>query len=224
MAEQLTLTATTGREHGTGPAKRLRAEDHIPGVVYGLGTETVEVSVAFRELRRVLTTDAGMNAIITLDIDGESVLSIVKDLQRHPVRRNPLHVDFLRVDPDATISVEVPIVLTGEAKNVEVGGYVDHVLYTLPIDAKPGAIPDELELDISDLEIGTSLSVADLTLPAGVSTEVDAEEAIVFGQASRVVEEEVPTEGEEGEEGEGEEGDGDGDGDGGDADGDDDDN
>ena len=199
---ELTLTAETERDCGTGHAKRLRATGKIPAVVYGLGQDAVNLTVDVKALRRALTTDAGLNAIITLEFSGRSEISIVRELQQHPVSRQLLHVDFLRVDPDATITVEVPITLTGEAKNVEAGGYVDHILHTLTVDAKPTAIPDELLLDISELEIGDSLTVADLDLPEGASTEIDEGEPVVIGHASRVTLEEEETEEGEGEEGE----------------------
>ena len=118
MAE-ITLPAATGRTTGTRPSKRLRGEGRVPATVYGLGTDAVSVSVDWRELRGALTTDAGLNALINLEIDGHaSELTIVKDLQRHPIRRSVLHVDFLRVSRDVAIEVDVPIVLHGEAEEV----------------------------------------------------------------------------------------------------------
>src|SRR5579871_3855242 len=110
----VTLVAETGRVTGSRPARRLRAEGLVPGVVYGLDREPVSVAVAWPELRRALTTEAGLNALITLDVEGHQDLTIVKDLQRDPVRRSVTHVDFLRIDRDAEISVDVPIVLVGE--------------------------------------------------------------------------------------------------------------
>ncbi|OWY63241.1 hypothetical protein B7486_54165, partial [cyanobacterium TDX16] len=142
---------------------------------------------------------------ISLDIDGDRQLSIVKEMQRDPVRRDVTHVDFLRIDRDAEISVEVPIVLVGEAEKVErENGNVTHALFTLHITAKPDSIPNEIEVDISDLEIGDSLRVEDLQLPAGVTTDVDPEESVVSAQAQTVEELPEPTEGEEGEAAEGE--------------------
>ena len=116
MAE-ITLPAATGRTTGTRPSKRLRAEGRVPATVYGLGGDAVSVSVDWRELRGALTTDAGINALINLEIDGHaSELTIVKDLQRHPIRRSVLHVDFLRVSRDVAIEVDVPIVLHGRGR------------------------------------------------------------------------------------------------------------
>ena len=185
MAE-LTLTAETGRRTGSRESKRLRAEGKIPGVVYGMGTDPVAVAVQWRELRQVLTTDAGLNALINLDIDGERQLSIVKEMQRNPVKRSVTHVDFILIDREADIEVEVPVVLEGEAELVErEGGTVSHVLFTLAIIAKPGSIPSQLSIDISGLEIGTAVRVEDLVLPTGVRTEVDPDEVIAMGEITR---------------------------------------
>jgi large subunit ribosomal protein L25 len=182
MAE-IKLQATTGRALGNGPSRRLRVEGKIPAVVYGLDADPVAITVDWRPLRAALTTDAGLNALINLEIDGKVDLTIIKELQRHAIRGDVMHVDFLRVSADAEITVDVPIVLEGEAKQVtDEGGTVDHVLFTLSVNAKPADIPNELVVDISGLEIGEAIRVADLALPAGVSTDLDPEEPIVTGQ------------------------------------------
>lgn len=197
MAE-ITLPAHTGRTTGSRPSNRLRAEGKVPATVYGLGGDAVTVSVDWRELRHALTTDAGMNALINLQIDGHaSELTIVKDLQRHPIKRSVLHIDFLRVSRDVAIEVEVPIVLVGEAEHVtRDGGNVEQALFHLTISAKPGSIPNEISVDISGLTIGDAIRVGNLTLPSGVETEVDAEEPVVIGAAPQA---EEPVEGAEGE-------------------------
>jgi large subunit ribosomal protein L25 len=178
----------------------LRAEGRVPATVYGLGSEAVSVSVDWRELRGALTTDAGVNALINLEIDGHaSELTIVKDLQRHAIRRSVLHVDFLRVSRDVAIEVDVPIVLHGEAEEVTRNdGVVDHMLFQLTIRAKPGAIPNEISVDISELSINEAIRVGDLTLPPGVETDADPEEPIVIGQPPQAEAPEV-AEGEEAE-------------------------
>ena len=214
MAE-ITLPAHSGRTTGSRPSNRLRAEGKVPATVYGLGSDAVSVSVDWRELRHALTTEAGMNALINLEIDGHaSELTIVKEMQRHPIKRNVLHVDFLRVSRDVAIEVDVPIVLEGEAEQVlRDGGIVEQALFHLTVRAKPGSIPNELSIDVSALTIGESLRVSDLTLPAGVETDVDPEEAVVIGQAPQAVElpeEAEAAEGEEGEVAEGEAAEGEG--------------
>lgn len=209
MAE-ITLPAHAGRPTGSRPSNRLRAEGKVPATVYGLGGDAVTVSVEWRQLRQALTTDAGMNALINLEIDGHaSELTIVKELQRHPIKRSVLHIDFLRVSRDVAIEVEVPIVLLGEAEQVtREGGTVDQALFHLTVSAKPGSIPNELTADISGLTIGDSIRVGDISLPEGVETDVDPEEPVVIGSAPRIEELPEPAEGEEAEGAEAAEGEG----------------
>jgi len=205
----VTLTATVGRTTGSKSSNRLRTEGKIPGVLYGLGKDNVTVAVEHRDLRHALTTDAGLNAIITMTVDGTEELCIVRDLQRDPVRQDVTHVDFVRVDPNAEILVEVPIVLVGEPKQVlSEQGVVDQVSYTLSVYAKPNAIPNELPINIDDLAVGDTITVSDLTLPAGARTEVDPDDVIVTASVTRAaVEEDEAAEG-EGEAGEGDSGEG----------------
>ena len=185
MAKNL-VKAETGRPRGTRPSRRLRRDGRVPAVVYGMGQEPVTVSVDRTDLRVALTTDAGLNALITLDIEGGRQLSIIKDLQRHPVRRDVLHVDFLRIDPDREVEVDVPLLLIGEAKKVtQASGMVDQVMHHLPVLAKPSDIPVEVTADVSDLEVGSSLRVSDIELPAGVTPAGDPDATFAVGLITR---------------------------------------
>jgi large subunit ribosomal protein L25 len=201
----ITLTAETGRPRGSGPAGRLRREGRIPGVVYGLGGDAVPVAVEWTDLRRVLTTDAGVNALIHLDVDGQQNLTIVKDLQRDPLKRTVVHVDFLRVDPDAPIEIEVPIVLVGETTLLDrEGGIVEQHMHSLTVMAKPTAIPNEIEIDISGITSTDPVKANVIVLPEGVTADVEPDELIAAGFIPRAMaaEEEEAVEGEEGAEGE----------------------
>jgi large subunit ribosomal protein L25 len=202
---EVTLTASTGRETGTRPSRRLRREDQVPAVVYGEGRDAVSIAVDRRDLRRVLSTEAGQNALITLTVDGESHLTVVKELQRHPVRRDVTHVDFLTVNPDAAIEVEVPIHLVGEAKEVsQNGGITEQRLMALRVLVKPQSIPDGIEADITDLTLTTTITAADLPLPEGVELVTDPEQAIVTAELTRAAVTGLNEEGGEGEAAEGE--------------------
>jgi large subunit ribosomal protein L25 len=184
MAE-IVLTAETGRVTGSSAARRLRAEGKVPAVVYGPGTEAVPVSIVWRDLRAALTTEKGTNALITLDVGGTRRQAVVKELQRHPVRRDVLHVDFFEVDPDKVMTTDVTIVLEGEAEAViREQGVVEQVMNAIVVSGKPDAIPGHLAVDVSDLEIGHTITVADLTLPSGVTTDVDPEETVVTAQVT----------------------------------------
>ncbi len=187
MAE-ITLTATTGRSTGTRNSRRLRAEGRVPGVVYGLDRDPVAVSVDWKQLRTALITDAGVNVLIDLEVEGEdeAQLSIIKEMQRHPIRQTVEHVDFLLIRRDQEISVDVPVVLEGEATEVNNNnGLLEQLIQSLTINAKPGSIPDQIVFDISGLTIGDTVTVGDLPLPSGVTTDLDPDEAVVIAQASR---------------------------------------
>ena len=180
------VKAVTGRELGTRPSRRLRRTGRVPAVVYGMGSEPLTVSVDKTDLRVALNTEAGLNALITLDVEGGRQLSIVKDLQRHPVRRDVLHVDFLRIDADQEVEVDIPLVLTGEAKKVtQASGMVDQVMHHLPVLAKPADIPVEVTADVSDLEVGSSLRVSDIEFPAGVTPAGDPDATFAVGLITR---------------------------------------
>ncbi len=180
------LTAETGRETGTGTSRRLRAEGRIPATVYGLGSEPTSVTVVRSDVRRALSTPAGMNALIELSFDGTKQYTLVKELQRHPVRRDPIHLDFQRIDPEVPMHVTVPIVMTGEAKKVTSnGGMIDQTLTALHVSVRPDSIPNEFRIDISNMEVDDVLTVADLTLPDGVHVDIDMDTAVVTASLTR---------------------------------------
>lgn len=182
----VTLTVETGRPIGSRVSGRLRSAGKVPGVVYGLGSEPTPVSVDWPELRRALSTPAGLNALIELDVDGRTNLSVVKELQRDPVRRTVRHVDFMLIDRDAPLAVDVPLNLVGEAPKLEaMKGIVDQLLYALTIKAKPGTIPTQIDVDVSHLELGTQAKVGEVVLPDGVTTDVDPETPVAQGSPTR---------------------------------------
>ena len=185
--DEVSLVAEVGRVKGSSEARRLRLAGKVPGVLYGHGIDPIDVAVGSRELRAALTSDSGLNALISLDVGGKNHLAMARQLQRHPVRRSIDHVDFVVVRRDEVVSGEVPIHLVGEALEVErADGLVEQSLHSLLVDAKPGDIPNAIEVDISELSIGEAIRVADLKLPAGATTEVDPEEIVVAGQTTRM--------------------------------------
>ncbi len=210
MADDIILEAETGRPTGSPASRRLRATGKIPAVLYGRGAEPAPISIEWRALRSALTTDKGLNALLTLRIGSQRTKAIVKEMQRHPVRRDVLHVDFLAVDVDKPITTDVPLVVEGEPEKViRDDGVVEQILNVLIVTAKPDAIPGHIAVDVSDLEIGQHITVGDLQLPAEVTTEADPEETIVTAKlTSLALAEEEEEEGEEGEEAEGAEGEG----------------
>ncbi|MHB8329172.1 MAG: 50S ribosomal protein L25 [Acidimicrobiales bacterium] len=183
----ITLVAEQGRITGTRPARRLRGEGRIPAVVYGTGVDTMVVSVGARDLRAALSTEAGLNAVLTLQIDGKTFPTMARELQRHPVRGSLIHVDFQVVDLNLETHADVPISLIGEAIELHRSdGVLDQQMFSLAVRARPADIPPHLELDISNLNVGDALRVSDIALPAGVATDIEPETVVVAGQASRV--------------------------------------
>jgi len=198
---EVTLAARSGRDTGTRPTRRLRGEGFIPGVVYGHGADPLPVAVGAREFQVALSGEAGLNTLLSLEVDGRSYLTLARDIQRHPVRNTVSHVDFLIVRRDEVISAEIPINLVGEAIEVQHGdGVVDQQLFALQIKARPADIPPSVDIDISGLTIGGSLHVSDIAIPAGVELETDVEATVVAGQPPRVqvTEEEAAAAAEEG--------------------------
>ena len=195
------LASEPRTELGSRPSGRLRRQGKVPAVVYGLGTDSVSITVPSRELQHILAGEAGANTLINLEVDGESVLTLARQIHRHPTRGELVHVDFVRIRRDVAVSAEVPVHLLGEAEGVKDGGLLEQLMFHLTVEAMPGNIPVALELDVSALNIGDQIRLEEMQLPQGVSTQVDAETVVVQVAAPRVA-----AEAEEGEEGEGVEG------------------
>jgi len=192
---EITLVADAGREAGTSSSKRLRAAGKVPGVVYGPGMDPLPVAVDARALRGALTTDAGLNALLSLKVDGSDHLTMAREIQRDRVRGTVLHVDFQIVRRDEVVSADVPINLVGDAIKVHRGdGVVSHELFSLSVQATPDRLPHSIEVDVSSLDIGDHIRVADLRLPEGVTTEVDPEATIVVAQPPQVSDADLVTE------------------------------
>ena len=183
---EVTLTVEPRSERGSAEARRMRAAGKIPATIYGLGEDARAVTVARKDLRRALSTAAGVNALIRLEVAGESTHTLVKEIQRHPVRRDPIHIDFLRIDAEKPMELTIPVVLVGEAKQVTSnGGMVEQRLSQLLVSVRPDSIPNELRQDISNLEIDMIITVGDLKLPNGVTTDVDPASPVVAGSLTR---------------------------------------
>ena len=174
------LVAETGRSTGSANARRMRREDHIPGVVYGHGMTPIPVSVARRDLRIALSGPAGINTVLDLTVDGTVYPTIIKEMQRHPVRRTVAHVDFLQVDLNEEIVVAVPVRLEGEAKAViQGGGLVDPAVDTIDVSTTPRNIPAEIVVDVTDMTMDTVITLGEIALPKGVVAVADPDLPVV---------------------------------------------
>ena len=206
MAE-VALQAEVRPERGKGPARRLRASGKVPGTLYGRGIDAVAVTVDARELDHTLSTDAGANVLIDLKVGSDNHLTLARSLDRHPLRGTILHVDFLKIARDVAITVDVPVHFEGEAKGVKEGGVLEHHLWQLHIECLPGNVPERINIDVNEMDIGSIIRVSDVRVPEGVTILTGEEEIIVTCVVPQVlqVEEEVPAE-EAAEVAEGEEG------------------
>ncbi|HSP28058.1 MAG TPA: 50S ribosomal protein L25, partial [Ilumatobacteraceae bacterium] len=160
------LNAEAGRRAGSSDSRRLRSDDQIPAVVYGHGMDPISVSVDRRELRQALSGAAGMNTILDLTVDGNVYPSLIKDIQRHPVKRSVQHIDFIQVNLNEEIVVSIPIHLEGESKEVAANnGLVDLTMQELQVRTTPRSIPDGITIDITDMTMDSVIRVEDLSLP-----------------------------------------------------------
>ncbi len=183
---EVTLAAEIGRTTGTRPSRRLRAEGRVPGVVYGGGKEAETITFRRADLRHALNTEAGRNALVRLEFEGQSFLTLVREIQRHPVRRDVTHVDFLKVDETKPVELDIPVVLVGEAKQVTVmGGMTEQRLNSVRVRVRPDNIPNAIEVDISDMRLDRSILVKDLQMPEGAISLSKPQQAVVTAELTR---------------------------------------
>ena len=210
--ENLTLSVDKRTQTGKSGARAVRRAGNVPGVVYGIKDST-PLTIKPKELETLLCTRAGANVVFQLNVEGEAASErpvIVKELQRDPMRGTILHADFLEIRMDEKIEIAVPLSLSGEAPGEKMGGTLSQLLRELEISCLPNAIPEQIEVDISEVEIGDVIHVRDLQLPEGVELVADLDDP-VFTIIVPVEEEEeevedelldVEAEGEEGTEAE----------------------
>jgi large subunit ribosomal protein L25 len=181
---------------GKGAARKIRASGKVPAVVYGQGIDPLHLTIDSRELFHLLHTDAGMNVLVDLRVDGDHFLAMPREVQQDHLRGRFLHVDFLRIARDEKITVDVPVHLVGESHGVKEGGVIEHHLWNLHVECFPQDVPAAIEADITPLGINESLKVSDLRIPDKVTLLTSSEETIVSVVPPQVlkIEEEVPAE------------------------------
>jgi large subunit ribosomal protein L25 len=183
---QVTLSASTNRSTGSRPVRRLRNDGFIPGVVYGEGVSPVSVAVDAKEFRTAVSGEQGLNTMIELHADGTKFLVMAREIQRHPVRGTVAHIDFQVVDPNKSVTVEVPLHLIGDAVEVRHADFeVDQQMFSLLVSARPDLIPTHVEVDISNLRAGSAIRVGEVELPAGVTAVQEHETTVVGTHAGR---------------------------------------
>jgi large subunit ribosomal protein L25 len=201
--ERVKLQVKERERRGSADARRLRRAGFIPGVLYGNGKKPYAICIPERDLRRVLTGDAGLHAILDVVLEGQKTThaSILKDYQQDPIRGHISHVDLQEVRLDQPIQASVTVQLVGEPAGAKEGGVLSQVQREINVEALPMEIPDHIDLDVSGMAIGDTLRLADLPPMQGVTYLDDPEETVLatVGLPTKI-EEPEPEEVEEGEE------------------------
>lgn len=175
MAETVTLTAERRQETGTGAARKIRQADKIPAVIYGRGREPEALMVPRIEAEKVVKESGGGSTLIELSVDGKPIRTLIREIQRHPTRKNVTHLDFLEVHAGEKIKLAVPLLLVGSPDGVRnAGGVLEQFLREIEVEVLPRNIPERIELDVTELRVGRSLHVSDLSIEnAEVLVEAD---------------------------------------------------
>jgi large subunit ribosomal protein L25 len=185
------LSAEKRTTDGKGAARRLRQAGKVPAIVYAGGKDALSVAVNPKELVKALMTPLRRNALLSLDIAGDKpMLVMVKDIQKDPVRREALHVDFVQVDEKVKIPVRVPLVPAGRSKAVVLGAKLTIVTRTLRVRAFPGQVPEKIEIDVTDIGQGAVRASA-VPMPAGIDLLEDPNLTVItVGRAKSALEDE----------------------------------
>ena len=188
-ANERTLTKTTG-------SKKVRNSGRVPGVLYGEGDpQNIELeSVPFE---KAVKSTSAKNFLVELEMDGSKSMALVQDVQKHPITRLCIHVDFRRLTDDSVITAKVPLLATGTAQGVKVGGILQTLFHTITLQGKPADIPETVEADTSHLQVGEGILIGDLELPEGVSALGNPKSRAIAVAASRITAKAEETEGEE---------------------------
>ena len=189
MAE-VKLSARKREGQGKGAARRVRAGGGVPAIVYGAGMDPLAIEVDRREFITALHTDAGLNVLLDLQIDGTEVLALTKELQKDPVRGTVLHADFIKIDRMQEVEVEVPVHVVGESPGVKEGGVLENPLFTIHVRCRATEVPEQIEADISGLNIGDALRVSDLA-EGREFTILNDPDTVVASVAAPISEEEL---------------------------------
>ena len=174
MSDQLTLTAETRERGGKGASRDLRRNGRVPAVVYGGKEEPLMIHVEEKLLMKQLMTGHFMNSVVMIEVGGKTVRTLPKDVAFHPVKDRPIHADFLRISKDAKVHVEVPVVFANEeaSPGLKKGAVLNVVRHELDLICDADKIPSEIEVDVTGLEVGDSIHISHVKLPAGSESAI----------------------------------------------------
>ena len=174
MSDTLTLPAERRERAGKGASRALRREGRIPAVIYGGKEDPITIHVEEKELVKQLMTGHFMNSIVKIDIGGDTVRTLPKDVALHPVTDRPTHADFLRLSRDATVEVSIPVVFTNEeaSPGLKKGGVLNVVRHELDLVCAADKIPGEIEIDVTGKDVGESIHISEVSLPEGSTSAI----------------------------------------------------
>jgi large subunit ribosomal protein L25 len=187
-----TLNASPRTDAGKGAARKLRSSARIPGVIYGHHREAQSLAIDARELEKLLGQIAPGTTVVELNLGGRVSRTLIREIQRHPFKRQVLHIDFQELVAGEKITVDIPIVLVGTAAGVKDGGTVEEVTREVSVEIDPANIPSHFEIDISHLGINDSVHVSDIKIPEGIELLTDPEATVAVVAPPRVEEEPAP--------------------------------
>jgi large subunit ribosomal protein L25 len=182
-----TLSATLRSESGKGAARALRRAGSVPAVIYGHKRAPMSLSVSTRDLERLLERVSAETTVVELSIDGKVSRTLIREIQKHPFKKQLVHVDFQELVAGEMITVNVPLILVGVSIGVRsFAGILDQTMRELEVEVDPSAIPNHIDVDVTALNVGDSVHVRDLKLPAGVKVLTDADASVVVVAAPKV--------------------------------------
>jgi large subunit ribosomal protein L25 len=189
----VSLSANSRDVKGKGAARTLRSQGQIPAVIYGHGRDPESLALNARDLDKLLSHIQAESTVIEVSVGGHTAKTLIREIQRHPIKRQILHVDFQALVAGEKVTVSIPIVLTGTPEGVRLeGGVLDQTLREIEIEVDPSNIPDHIEYDVTNMVIGDSVHISDLKVPEGVEVQDDPETSVAVLAAPRAVIEETP--------------------------------
>ena len=190
------LTGETRNETGKGVSRKLRAAGRVPAVVYGHAREPQALSLTTRELEKLLSTISTGSTVVELTLGGATTKTLIREVQRHPFKKQILHVDFQELVAGEKVSVEIPLVFVGVPEGVRLSGAIlEQILHSIEVLVDPSNIPNHIDVDVTNLAMGHSLHVRELTLPAGLEVLSEEDATVCAVAAPRAAVEETPAEG-----------------------------
>ena len=192
------LSAEARTETGKGVARKLRAAGRVPAVIYGHAREAQALSLPTRELEKLLSSISTGSTVVELSVGSATTKTLIREVQRHPFKKQILHVDFQELVAGEKVSVEIPLVFVGTPEGVRLSGaLLEQILHSIEVLVDPANIPNHIDVDVTNLAMGHSLHVRELTLPAGLEVLTDEDATVCAVVAPRAVVEETPAEGAE---------------------------